>query len=200
MTTFRQFVTCDRPPVHRIEGYSARDGRLHGALDRVAYACEEHLAEARAELHGLAEHATTPKAGRIPCGQVTDFGPAPSPQDVERTQQPPAVDDIEVDGGRPLHDLDYAQRASVPMKPNQAADAVVPAAALAELARDIEFAGLPQLAARARAIVAYLGYTAESLDQVRADLTMLAAHAPDVAVNARATGDRLLEVVSEVDR
>ncbi|MGY1945298.1 hypothetical protein [Nocardia asiatica] len=195
MTTFRQFVTCDRPPVHRIEGYSARDGRLHGSLDRVAYACEEHLAEARTELHGLAEHATTPKAGRIPCGQVTEFDPAPSPQDVGRTQQPPAVDEIQVDGGRPLHDLDYAQRVSVPMKPAAPTDNVVPAAALAELARDIEFAGLPNLAARARAIVAYLGYAAETLDQVRADLTMLAAHAPDVQVPARRIGEQLLEVV-----
>ncbi|WP_280410725.1 hypothetical protein [Nocardia asiatica] len=103
-------------------------------------------------------------------------------------------------GERPLHELDYAQRVSGPLKPAHPADTVVPAAALAELARDIEFAGLPQLAARARAIVAYLGYTAESLDEVRADLTMLAAHAPDVSVNARATGDRLLEVVSEGSR
>jgi hypothetical protein len=169
--------------MHRLEGYSARDGRLHGSLDMVVYACAEHLDEARSELRSLAEFATTPSPSSIKCGRILEFAAAP-----------PAV---EVDGGRPVHELDYAQRTSVPMKPAQAADTVVPAAALAELARDIEFAGLPQLAARARAIVAYLGYTAEPLDQVRADLTMLAAHAPDVVVNARATGDRLLEVVTE---
>jgi hypothetical protein len=193
MTTFRQFVTCDRPAVHRIEGYSARDGRLHGSLDMVVYACRKHLNKARDELHGLAAHPTALIGTPPTCGRVADFESALPASDAE---QPQTVD-VEVDGGRPLHELDYARRASVPMKPAQAADTVVPAAALAELARDIEFAGLPQLAARARAIVAYLGYTAEPLDQVRADLTMLAAHAPDVAVNARATGEQLLEVVTE---
>ncbi|MFR9767099.1 hypothetical protein [Nocardia sp. SC052] len=194
MTTSRQFVKCETPPVHRLEGYSARDGRLHGSLDRVVYACADHLDQARAQLGVLTEYATAPVAGSFECGRVLEFESAPRTEDAAHAQQP---QDVVVDGGRPLHDLDYAQRASAPMAPTEVPNNVIPAAALAELARDIEFAGLPQLAARARAIVAYLGYVAESLDQVRADLTMLAAHAPDVQVPARATGEQLLEVVAE---
>lgn len=196
-TTVRQFVMCTAKAVHRIEGYSARDGRLHGSLDRVVYACRSHHEKARAELRGLAERATEPGPYSVPgkCGRVIDFTAAPAA--IETGEREPQREVAEAAVGRPVHELDYAQRASVPMKPAQAVDTAVPAAALAELARDIEFAGLPQLAARARAIVAYLGYTAESLDQVRADLTMLAAHAPDVTVNARTTGEQLLEVVSE---
>ncbi|MGY2036585.1 hypothetical protein ACW9HF_14985 [Nocardia gipuzkoensis] len=190
MTTFRQFVMCETPAVHRIEGYSARGGCLHGSLDMVVYACADHLEQARAELHGLTEYASSPANTPPTCGEILDF------RDVQRARgQAKQVDD-----DRPLHELDYAQRvaapsASVTMKPAEVADNVIPAAALAELARALEFAGLPQLAARARAIVSYLGYVAESLDQVRADLTMLAAHAPDVQVPARATGEQLLEVV-----
>ncbi|MBF6291839.1 hypothetical protein [Nocardia farcinica] len=77
---------------------------------------------------------------------------------------------------------------------------LAPAAALAALAVDLEFEGLTRLAARARAICRQLGYLAVAVDQLSADATMLAAHAPGVTVEARAAGERLMAVLdADVD-
>ncbi|WP_320069742.1 hypothetical protein [Micromonospora sp. RTGN7] len=38
--------TCDRPAAIRLEVYSPANGRLHGSLDAVVYACAEHAVEA----------------------------------------------------------------------------------------------------------------------------------------------------------
>ncbi|MET7514053.1 hypothetical protein ABZS88_11335 [Streptomyces sp. NPDC005480] len=63
---------CGAPATARIEGYSARDGRAHGSLDRVVYACVEHTAQARADwLDDLLPYSM-PVAGTAVCGQHYD--------------------------------------------------------------------------------------------------------------------------------
>ncbi|MEV0031391.1 hypothetical protein [Nocardia sp. NPDC050793] len=52
---------------------------------------------------------------------------------------------------------------------------VAAAAGLVELARDLEFIGERDLAARARAIMAQLGYEAAAVDQLHADVVVEAA-------------------------
>ncbi|MGV9818386.1 hypothetical protein [Nocardia xishanensis] len=74
---------------------------------------------------------------------------------------------------------------------------VTAAAGLAELARDLEFDGHPEHAARARAIMAHLGYEAVAVDQLHADVTMIAAYGPGVGAGALSTGAQLLEAVGE---
>lgn len=48
MSTPEPATECDSPvAIYRIEGYSPRDGRLHGSLDVALYACAEHEPRAR---------------------------------------------------------------------------------------------------------------------------------------------------------
>lgn len=66
---------CGKLAVYRVEGYSPRDGRMHGSLDAVVYACEDHHDAARNGWLG----ELTPFSGSVDvdsdslCGDSTDY-------------------------------------------------------------------------------------------------------------------------------
>ncbi|MDW4904696.1 hypothetical protein RB628_04885 [Streptomyces sp. ADMS] len=64
---------CGVPATVRLEGYSAHDGRAHGSLDVIVYACPEHAGNARTEwLVGFTPYSTT--VGRnAECGDRFSF-------------------------------------------------------------------------------------------------------------------------------
>ncbi|MDG4792438.1 hypothetical protein [Micromonospora sp. WMMD1082] len=70
---------CDQPATIRIEVYSAADGRLHGSLDAVVYACDRHGIEAvsATQAAGLTAHRdpdpTAAHAMGRTCGHVFVF-------------------------------------------------------------------------------------------------------------------------------
>lgn len=65
---------CDAGASRSIEGYSARDGRLHGSLDAYVYVCDEHIRSGREHLTGLATYlCLTRPADGISCGRMVDF-------------------------------------------------------------------------------------------------------------------------------
>jgi hypothetical protein len=76
----RAFV-CDSPVTNAVEGYSPRDGRAHGSIDRVVYVCPDHVEDGRRLT--LMEWELTPytaimvgTAGadfKSRCGEVTDW-------------------------------------------------------------------------------------------------------------------------------
>jgi hypothetical protein len=67
--------TCPRPATVAVEGYSPRDGRAHGSLDRVARVCDDHAETARTWMgHLMPYRAIQGDIGhRIPCGEITDY-------------------------------------------------------------------------------------------------------------------------------
>lgn len=64
---------CGAPATARIEGYSPRNGRLHGSLDLAVYACAEHVAQARDTWLGNLLPHTTRYVTDARCGQSFDF-------------------------------------------------------------------------------------------------------------------------------
>ncbi|WP_331718580.1 hypothetical protein OHU23_41230 (plasmid) [Streptomyces virginiae] len=71
--TFTKLGRCTLPATRTLEGYSARDGRAHGELDKVVRACDAHVETARTDwLAGLTPYAVT-HTGSSVCGQLTDF-------------------------------------------------------------------------------------------------------------------------------
>lgn len=86
---------CGRPARYRIEGYRARDGRMHGSLDVALYACAVHLEDARTvwmPRHEMLSHlspftCTGPDSAKdTRCGEVTDY------RKYDREPEPPAGD------------------------------------------------------------------------------------------------------------
>ncbi|PXX52285.1 hypothetical protein DFR70_13317 [Nocardia tenerifensis] len=74
---------CGRPAAYRVEGYSARDGQLHGSLDAIVYACAEHHDAARSDwLEGLAPHSSSRSDSDIEmaCGYSVDYRKMSSPK------------------------------------------------------------------------------------------------------------------------
>lgn len=64
---------CGAPATARIEGYSPRDGRMHGSLDLVVYACEQHTSHARDTWLGNLLPHTGRQVTDARCGQHFDF-------------------------------------------------------------------------------------------------------------------------------
>ena len=64
---------CGAPATVRIEGYSPRNGRLHGSLDLAVYACEQHTTQARDTWLGNLLPHTTRYVTDARCGQQFDF-------------------------------------------------------------------------------------------------------------------------------
>ncbi len=68
-------VRCSGTGRYIVEGYSPRDGKLHGNLDVTVYPCAEHLQDARTKWLGdLAAYVCqgTPKYAH-PCGYLVDY-------------------------------------------------------------------------------------------------------------------------------
>ncbi|WP_280335870.1 hypothetical protein [Nocardia wallacei] len=68
--------SCGRDAAHRVEGYSPRNGLLHGSLDVVVYACPDHHDIARREwLAGLAAYSCEVAASLPPptCGLTHEY-------------------------------------------------------------------------------------------------------------------------------
>lgn len=72
---------CDRPVTRAVEGYSPRDGLVHGSLDLVMHVCPEHVETARqvvSMVWGLTPYTAlmVGTAGvdfAAQCGEVTDW-------------------------------------------------------------------------------------------------------------------------------
>jgi len=82
---------------------------------------------------------------------------------------------------------------SMPEVPAQ----VTAVAALHQLAKDLDADRRTDYADRVRSVIARLGFETIAVDELLAEAAVLAAYAPGVKVDARATGDRLLSVVGE---
>jgi hypothetical protein len=93
--TFSTIGTCTAPAAVCVEGYSPRDGRAHGSLDVVVYACEKHAEVARTEwLASLTPYGTTPVPGPR-CGEMTTFT-EPADEPVHAALQPSAPPAVHV--------------------------------------------------------------------------------------------------------
>ncbi|MFI6368659.1 hypothetical protein ACIBG0_38755 [Nocardia sp. NPDC050630] len=88
------------------------------------------------------------------------------------------------------------QRLRLASKPEVPAQ-VTAVAILHQLAKDLDGERRTDYADRVRAVIAKLGFETIALDELLAEAAVLAAHAPGVQIEARATGDRLLSVVGE---
>ncbi|MEU6207872.1 hypothetical protein ABZ814_30320, partial [Micromonospora musae] len=68
---------CDQPATVRLEVYSPADGRLHGSLDAVVYACDQHAIETVSAIQtaGLTAHRYSAPGVDInrACGYVHAF-------------------------------------------------------------------------------------------------------------------------------
>lgn len=70
-------ILCTAAARYVVEGYSPKNGYLHGSLDAEVYACAEHLQDARSKWLGkLATFVPqwTPGKRTFLCGRRTDFG------------------------------------------------------------------------------------------------------------------------------